>query len=100
MLVGDANTLLLYTPSPTSVRVTSVHIQIHGRYVIARWRMKNASGVIGFNLKDGARTLNRRLIPIHHSATYQFRAIYTGHARLKVEVVDKDGHKTEQGVSG
>ena len=66
----------------------------HGRAEFAfSWRVVAHSGIVGFNVIADGRTLNRRLIAAHPSASYTWTATATIGARFALEIINRDGRR-------
>jgi len=77
--------------APTAARVSRLTMNRHGSSVTFRWRLAVATGVRGFNLYAGGYHLNRRLIPVHRSASYSYAAHWAGTGSYSLHVVLTDG---------
>ena len=77
--------------APTAARVARLTASRHGSSVTFRWRLAVSTDVRGFDLYAGVHHLNRRLIPIHRSASYSYAAHWAGTGSYSLHVVLTDG---------
>ena len=77
--------------APTAARVARLTASRHGSSVTFRWRLAVSTDVRGFDLYAGVHHLNRRLIPVHRSASYSYAAHWAGTGSYSLHVVLTDG---------
>lgn len=77
--------------APTAARVARLTASRHGSSVTFRWRLAVSTDVRGFDLYAGLHHLNRRLIPVHRSASYSYAAHWAGTGSYSLHVVLTDG---------
>lgn len=81
--------MLRNLPPPTAAHVVHFTATRRGHTIRFRWRLADATGVVGFHLFAGRLRLNRHVIPTHDSRQYQaIKRYHPGPVRLQVLLDD------------